>query len=128
MSPHEHDVDDAVRRSLRLYLLVGIILFAATLTTVAVATLPWLDVGGHGFDKWDALLGIMIAATKAGLVAAIFMHLNHERKMIYLLIGIGVIHACGLFIGTYWHYADIPHDRFFLRGGQPVSENVAGFE
>jgi caa(3)-type oxidase subunit IV len=48
-----------------------------------VATGPALDIGGHGFDVWDAVLGILIATTKATLVAAIFMHLNHEKKLIY---------------------------------------------
>ena len=58
----------------------------------------------------------MIAATKATLVAAVFMHLNHERRMIYILIGLGAIHATGLFLGTYMHYADLTNDRYFYGG------------
>ena len=126
MREPSHDGDAAVKRSLRLYLLVGLILFIATGTTAAVATVPWLDFGRHGFDKWDALIGLMIAATKAGLVAAIFMHLNHERRLVYLLIGIGLIHATGFFIGTYWHFADVPDDRYFSEGPRPDDEWVAG--
>ena len=110
---------EAVKKTLRLYLMVGIILFCGTIATVAVATVPFLDIGAHGFDKWDALLGLRIAATKATLVAAIFMHLNHERPMIYALIGLGAIHACGFFIGTYMHYVDFPRDLYFYRGENP---------
>jgi hypothetical protein len=46
------------------------ILFIGTIVTVLVATVPALDVGHHGFDIWDAILGLAIAATKASLVAA----------------------------------------------------------
>jgi cytochrome c oxidase subunit IV len=114
MTPENFEsASESVRKSLRLYLTVGLILFCGTVATVAVATVPFLDVGDHGFDKWDALLGVMIAATKAALVAAIFMHLNHERRLIYGLIGLGAVHGVGLFIGTYWHFADMTHDTFF---------------
>lgn len=107
------DPEAEIRRSERRYLWVGLILFCGTAATVAVATIPALDVGAHGFDKWDALLGLAIAATKATLVATIFMHLNHERALIYWVILAGVIHACGFFIGTWMHYADPNHDPFF---------------
>ena len=39
--------------------------------------------GGHGFDSHDCIVGLCIASVKASLVAAIFMHLNHEKKAIY---------------------------------------------
>jgi cytochrome c oxidase subunit IV len=107
-------LEASVRKTVRLYLLTGLLLYCGTVATVLVATVPWLDVGEHGFDKWDALLGLGIATFKASMVAAIFMHLNHERRMVYSIIGIGVIHAVGLFIGTYWHFADLTHDRYFF--------------
>lgn len=111
-TPHVPSRDE-VRQSLRLYFIVGMILFCGTLATVAVATIPALDVGEHGFDKWDALLGIAIAGTKATLVAAVFMHLNHERRLIYGVIGLAGIHAVGCFLGTYLHYVDPAHDLYF---------------
>lgn len=82
MEAHAHELEESVRKAKKLYLIVGLLLFCATGATVAVATVPWLDVGGHGFDGWDALLGLGIASFKATLVAAIFMHLSpcrHER-------------------------------------------------
>lgn len=110
---------DAVRRTLRTYAIVGATLFAGTLTTLMVATVPWLDVGEHGFDKYDAILGLAIALFKATLVATVFMHLNHERRLIYFVIGLASLHAVGLFVGTYFHFADFIHDRYFF-DPQPV--------
>ncbi len=77
------DTPEAIKKSIKLYTLIGLVLFGCTVLTVAVATVPALDVGEHGFDHWDAILGILIATTKASLVAVIFMHLNHEKKMVY---------------------------------------------
>ena len=102
-----------VRKSLRLYLIVGILLFCGTLATVAVATVPWLDFGKHGFDTTDAVVGLAIASFKATLVAAVFMHLTHERRLVYFLFGLAMLHATGLLLGTAWHFSDLPHDRFF---------------
>lgn len=110
---------DSVRKTLRTYAIVGAALFAGTIATLLVATVPWLDVGEHGFDKYDAMLGLAIATFKASLVATVFMHLNHERRMIYFLIGLASIHAVGLFFGTYIHFADFTHDRYFFTP-QPV--------
>lgn len=114
MEADAHEMEISVKQAKRLYLWVGLILFCGTGATVAVATVPWLDVGGHGFDAWDAVLGLAIATFKATLVATIFMHLNHERSMVYLLITLAAIHAIGLFVGTYWHFADFVHDRYFF--------------
>jgi caa(3)-type oxidase subunit IV len=91
------DAPEAVRKSIRTYLLIGAILFAGTIATVLVATVPWLDVGQHGFDKMDALLGLAIATTKASLVAAVFMHLNHEKKAVYWIFGSGLFFVFWLF-------------------------------
>jgi caa(3)-type oxidase subunit IV len=84
---------EAIQKSLRLYKLIGGVLFIGTIVTVMVATIPWLDVGGHGFDVWDMILGLAIATVKASLVAAIFMHLNHEKSLIYWLFGFGIVAA-----------------------------------
>ena len=91
------DTPEAVRKSIRTYLLVGAALFVGTVITVLVATVPALDVGHHGFDIWDAILGLAIASTKAGLVAFIFMHLNHEKKAVYWIFGSGLVFVIALF-------------------------------
>ena len=118
------DTAAAVRRSLRAYLIVGIILFSGTIATVLVATVPALDVGKHGFDKWDAGLGVTIAAVKASLVAAVFMHLNHERRIVYWVILLGILHASGLFIGTAMHFANFTNDHYFYGSAAHINATV----
>jgi caa(3)-type oxidase subunit IV len=90
------DSPEAIRKSLRAYKLIGGVLFLGTILTVLVATVPALDIGEHGFDKWDCVLGLAIASTKAFLVAFIFMHLNHEKKAVYWLFGSGLCMVCSL--------------------------------
>ncbi len=77
------DSPEEIKSHFKQYGIVGGILFLGTVLTVAVATVPALDIGGHGFDKSDAILGMFIATVKASLVAIIFMHLNHEKKAVY---------------------------------------------
>jgi caa(3)-type oxidase subunit IV len=101
------DTPEAIRKSQKLYLLIGAILFIFTVVTVAVATVPALDVGRHGFDTADMILGLAIATFKASLVGAIFMHLNHEKGLIYLLFGFGIVFGIALMGLTAWAYSDI---------------------
>lgn len=107
------DTPEAIRKSVRTYMIVGLILFAGTVLTVLVATLPALDVGHHGFDAMDAILGLAIAATKASLVAAIFMHLNHEKKAIYWIFGSGLVFVMALFFLTALAKSDPIYDPLF---------------
>lgn len=74
---------EEIKKSIRSYIIVCLILFVFTGVTVAVASFESLDVGKHGFDAMDMVLGLCIATFKATLVGAIFMHLNHEKKAIY---------------------------------------------
>lgn len=101
------DTPEAIKKTQKLYLLIGLILFIFTVVTVAVATVPALDVGRHGFDRADMTLGLAIASIKASLVAAIFMHLNHEKKLIYLVFGFGIVFGIALMALTAFSYADI---------------------
>ncbi|MGL5018231.1 MAG: cytochrome C oxidase subunit IV family protein [Luteolibacter sp.] len=107
------DTPEAIKKSVRVYLAVGAVLFAGTILTVLVATVPALDIGRHGFDKWDAILGLLIASTKAGLVAFIFMHLNHEKKAVYWLFGSGLVMVCSLAFLTALAIFDPIHDPLF---------------
>jgi len=110
------DTPEAIRKSIRIYMIVGMILFIGTVVTVAVATVPMLDVGQHGFDMKDAILGLGIAATKASLVAAIFMHLNHEKKAVYWIFGSGIVFVIALFGLTALAKSDPIHDPLFYGG------------
>lgn len=112
---------EEVRKSIRTYLMVGAILFIGTIVTVMVATVPALDVGHHGFDAMDAILGLAIAATKASLVAAIFMHLNHEKKAVYWIFGAGIVFVIALFGLVALAKYDPIHDEFFYTDNAPVA-------
>jgi len=106
---------EEVSKHTRTYLMVGLILFVFTVVTVLVATQEWLDFGGHGFDAADATIGLLIATTKACIVAAIFMHLNHEKFMVYLLFGFGLFFGAAMFLLIWLAKADpIWFERFNL--------------
>lgn len=115
------DTPEAIRKSIRTYLFVGAVLFIGTVVTVMVATVPWLDIGRHGFDWKDAVLGLAIASVKASLVAAIFMHLNHEKKAVYWIFASGIIFVIALFGLTGLAKYDPIHDPHFRDGGAPFA-------
>ncbi len=100
------DTPEEIKKAQKKYLLIGLILFTFTIVTVAVATVPALDFGKHGFDAWDAIIGLCIASVKATLVALIFMHLNHEKKSIYLFIVLGILGGISLIGLTGWVFID----------------------
>tara|TARA_B100000900_G_scaffold319046_1_gene278187 strand:- start:294 stop:671 length:378 start_codon:yes stop_codon:yes gene_type:complete len=100
------DTPAEIQKAKKLYLLIGMALFVFTVVTVAVATVPWLDFGGHGFDSKDAIIGLLIATFKATLVASIFMHLNHEKKTIYVVLLISAVMGVVLMFLTGWAFTD----------------------
>jgi caa(3)-type oxidase subunit IV len=95
-----------IKKAKKLYTFIGLTLFIFTGITVAVATVPALDVGGHGFDVYDMVLGLLIAAFKASLVMLIFMHLNHEKKLVYFLFIMGIVFGIFLMAITAWAFSD----------------------
>ncbi|MFT4175317.1 MAG: cytochrome C oxidase subunit IV family protein [Luteolibacter sp.] len=107
------DTPEAIQKAKKTYLAVFGVLLLGTILTWAVAEIPALDVGGHGFDMWDCILGLCIATVKASCVALIFMHLNHEKKLVYWLIVISVVGAIALFGLTALAEGDPIFDRFF---------------
>lgn len=89
--PHAaHDVSAHVKG----YLFVGAALFACTILTVG---LSYVD---FGTPKANIIVGMIVATFKAGLVAAIFMHLLSERWTIYRFLILTVFFALGLFFLT----------------------------
>jgi cytochrome c oxidase subunit 4 len=65
-----------VQQHIRTYAMIGGALLVATAITVAVS---YVHLGTAG----NITLALVIATIKASLVAAIFMHLNHEKAWIY---------------------------------------------
>jgi heme/copper-type cytochrome/quinol oxidase subunit 3/cytochrome c oxidase subunit IV len=72
------------------------VLFIGTIVTVLVATVP-RSMSATRLRHLGRVLGLAIAAVKASLVAAIFMHLNHEKKAVYWIFGFGIVCVIALF-------------------------------
>ncbi|MGJ8671338.1 cytochrome C oxidase subunit IV family protein [Rubritalea sp.] len=99
------DTPEEIKSHFKVYGLVGAGLFVGTVVTVLVATVEALDIGAHGFDIWDMLLGLSIALTKMFFVGFIFMHLNHEKKGIYWIFFGSLFFAAtliALFAGAFY--------------------------
>jgi cytochrome c oxidase subunit 4 len=71
----EHPVD--MSKSIRTYGIVGGLLFLFTAITVGVNLIHVSSVA------LAITIALIIATMKGSMVAAIFMHLNHEKKWIY---------------------------------------------
>lgn len=70
---------EEIRRHVRSYVVVFVALLCLTLVTVGVSYL-------HLARPAAITLALIIAAVKASLVAAFFMHLISERKVIYAVL------------------------------------------
>ena len=75
------DSPEELGKHVRLYWIIGGILFFCTFLTVWVA--KFADFGSH---TANVIVGLLIATAKASLVALIFMHLNHEKNLIYTVL------------------------------------------
>ena len=95
-----HDDHHDVSKHVRKYLMVGGLLLAFTLITVF---LSYVDLGSM---KANVAVGMLVATFKAGLVAAIFMHLSAERKMVYRILIFTAFFVLVLFWLTYLAWYD----------------------
>lgn len=93
---YAHDVAHHVRK----YLMVGATLLTFTIITVA------LSYVNFGTMKANVAVAMLVATFKAGLVAAIFMHLAAEKKMIYRILLFTGFFVLALFWLTYLHWYD----------------------
>src|SRR4029450_8243985 len=71
-----HSDAEAVRKSVRTYMMVGAALLVFTVITVGANYL-------HLPVPAAITLALVIATIKASMVAAVFMHLNHEKQWVY---------------------------------------------
>jgi cytochrome c oxidase subunit 4 len=86
-----HDISKDIPK----YLGVFVALLALTLVTVAAS---FIHIGPPGEPAGNMILGMVIAAIKAGLVAWIFMHLAWEKGLIYRILIFTAVFVLGLFI------------------------------
>jgi caa(3)-type oxidase subunit IV len=68
---------EEVAKHVKLYLKVGAALLILTAVTVF---LSYVDFGSHSKNM---AIGLAVATFKTSLVVLIFMHMNHERPLIY---------------------------------------------
>ncbi len=71
-----HSDPAAVRKTVRGYMMVGAALLVFTAITVAANQL-------HFAVPVAITVALVIATMKGSMVAAVFMHLSHEKKWIY---------------------------------------------
>ena len=65
-----------VKKTIRTYLMVGAALFAGTVITVAANQV-------HLAVPMAITAALIIASIKGSMVAAVFMHLSHEKMWVY---------------------------------------------
>ena len=83
----------------RRYLIVFGALLALTVLTVAVSSVSMPSA-------LAIAVGLGIAAAKGTLVALFFMHLNHERMIVYVTLAFTAVFCVSLFALTLWTEAD----------------------
>ena len=81
MDAHAHD---DISKQVRTYLMVFGALMVGTILTVGVS---YLRLPTH----LAIFVALVIATIKGSLVALFFMHLNHERKLIYYALALTAV-------------------------------------
>jgi cytochrome c oxidase subunit 4 len=71
-----HSDQEAIKKSIRSYMVVGALLLVFTGVTVAANAF-------HLAVPAAITLALIIASIKGSMVAGVFMHLSHEKKWIY---------------------------------------------
>ena len=82
--------------------MVGATLLVFTGVTVALSYVHF------GTQKANIAVAMLVATFKAGLVAAIFMHLAAEKRLIYRILVFTGFFVLGLFWLTYLAWYDYP--------------------
>ena len=108
----DHNSPEYIQKTIKKYLMVGGILFGGTVLTVAMYYVHIPSVVA------TIAIALLIASVKAGFVAAVFMHLSDERKMIYGVLICTVFFLIGLMGLTIWAMHDFPF--FTLVDGKPA--------
>ena len=121
ISPVEHETEEyahEVRRHVRGYLMVGGTLLLFTLITVGLSYVDFGVLFSHLFHvnmseasgrKANITVALLVATFKAGLVAAIFMHLSAEKRLIYRVLVFTGFFVLGLFWLTFLAWYDPVH-------------------
>ncbi len=96
----------------KAYTAVGLALGVLTVLTLALGYFHPFDLGVPGLDWTDVVIGLLIACLKSSLVALIFMHLNHERGLIYKILLFTFCFFLGLMVLILFALSDPIHEAF----------------
>ncbi len=99
LTAHDDHAQDVAKHVLK-YKLIGLTLLVCTGLTV------FLSYVNFGSMKANVAIAMFVATFKAGLVAAIFMHLSSEKKLIYRILIFTGFFVFALFWLTYLHWYD----------------------
>lgn len=120
-APHDeahhdhHDDPESIRREVRKYLLVLGALAVLTVITVAISYIH--------LPTWQAVtLALIVASIKGSLVAAFFMHLISEKKLIYAVL-LFTVFFFGMLLWGPWHQrnnAQKVFDEYDLNASSPA--------
>lgn len=94
------DSPQEIQKAVRKILWIGAILIVFTVITVA---LSYVELPSH---SWNLIVGMIVATFKAALVALVFMHLNHEAKLIYKILAFTTVFALAIFLLIYFTSLD----------------------
>jgi cytochrome c oxidase subunit 4 len=95
----DHAAHADIDRQVRTYVLVFVSLMALTMITVAVSRLH-LPIAGA------VAVALFVAVVKGGLVAAYFMHLVSERKLIYWVLWFTLVFFLAVLLLPLWGHFD----------------------
>ncbi len=98
-----------IQRERKLYLLVYAVLLVGTVFTVAMYYV-------HFDAVWQMVaVALLIAATKAAFVAAVFMHLWHGQRDIYRIIFFTSVFVAALLGFLTYSFFSLPGSGHYLR-------------
>lgn len=99
---------------MRIYLMVASALFVLTVVTVAVAQVD--------FGPWNLVVAMLVATTKAVLVAMFFMHLFYDNKL-FAAFFTGSFVILGIFI-VITMFDTMERDRLYPEVAVPIREHA----
>ncbi len=116
---HSHD---DIAKHVKSYIMVFVALLIGTVITVGLYYVH--------FESFAVTVAValFVASIKAFLVAAYFMHLISERKMIYSILGFTVFFFAGMMFLTVWSKDSVPRGTQFFDDqgkGKPTVEAKA---
>ena len=117
------DSPEGIRKEIRRYLMVFGALAVLTIVTVAISRLE--------LPTWQAVaLALIVATIKGSLVAAFFMHLISERRLIFGVL-LFTIFFFGVLMWGPWHQrenAEKVYDGYDVNASKPApaSSSTAG--